>query len=565
MARPSNLAQLLIAALAVVGCGGTPDAEGLESGPPPNLVVVVVDTLRFDAVDLDPQGPTPALAALAADGIALEHSFTHAPMTLPAHASLFSSRLPHGTGLVVNGQAVPDEVELLAEWVGGQGYRTLAVASMATLWERRVGEGLDQGFDEFRHVERDYTDGLETAAAVGELLDEAGYEAREAAAAAAREPLMLFVHLADPHEPYRSFADERQSLELTLDGTPIASADPRRAPHLGGTLELEAGEHELVYTESDADFVLRSLYLYELDDSPGIEGPGAAVETPTADGEIPAGQLHSPDPGRRIPVVYHEGARLDSQRRVRVRFELEQPATVALETWVTDHPSQAEAARRYHAEVRLADEAVGRVLDELRARGLYDSSVILFTSDHGEAFGEHLHNGHSQNLFDELLHVPTIVKLPAGEAFAAGRVQLAERGLELVSHVDLAPTMLAALGLAPLPGAVGESLLGPGVTGAAGLGSQPGDPVHFAETHQPEAARDQYCLRDAELKLIFTPDDGRFRLFDLVADPGELEDVFATRGHEREAWQGRLREVAAGWEVGSSEGPETPDLEALGY
>jgi arylsulfatase A-like enzyme len=494
--------------------------------PLPSLVLIVVDTLRFDAVttearDLDP-ARAPALAALARDGFFFSQSFSAAPMTLPSHATLFTSRPPHATGIGVNGLRVPHELELLAEWLSGCGYHTQGTGSLATLWNPRADEGLDQGFDDFRSVERDSSSGPDSARL---------FQRQLAGLATGPElPAFLFVHFADPHEPYRDFASLDKSLAITLDGEELAWTDPKHAPHLQRTFELEAGDHELTYTAPDADFVLRSLYLHVRD------GASSA----------------------RIPFEYVAGKRLEPTRGLRVGFHLDEPASVALESWVTDHPSQAETPARYAAEVRLADNAIATIVTELKARGLYDSSLVIFTSDHGEAFGEHQLNGHSFNLYDELLHVPLIVKPPTGARFQWARDALAERVETLVRHVDLTPTALQILGLPPLPGSMGESL----------AGSEGKQQVLLAETHKPEADSDLYCLRDPSWKLIFDADAERFSLFDLTGDPGELHDVFADRGADFTNWQAELRAVAAAWQEGdrrSAPREGSAPLDALGY
>src|ERR1700693_5799339 len=69
---------------------------------------------------------------------------------------------------------------------------------------------------------------------------------------------------------------------------------------------------------------------------------------------------------------------------------------------------------RYDAEVRWMDEAVGRILAKLRALGLGDDLLIVFTADHGEAFGdEHGLIGHQDVMYDEVLHVPLRSQSPA--------------------------------------------------------------------------------------------------------------------------------------------------------
>ena len=97
----------------------------------------------------------------------------------------------------------------------------------------------------------------------------------------------------------------------------------------------------------------------------------------------------------------------------------------------------------YDAEIRSMDAAIGQFFAFLRQRDLYDRSLIILTSDHGEEFGERGKVGwHSHTLFDELLRVPLLVKLPASRR-GGGRVAAQVRG------IDLPPTVLSLLGLPP--------------------------------------------------------------------------------------------------------------------
>jgi arylsulfatase len=109
---------------------------------------------------------------------------------------------------------------------------------------------------------------------------------------------------------------------------------------------------------------------------------------------------------------------------------------------VVDEERRPEVYRqRYEAEIRAFDRELGRLLDELRARGLLATTTIAFTADHGESLGE---NGwwfsHGQTLQRELVQVPLLVR-PGGGATPPRRESAP------ASHLDLMPTALAALGL----------------------------------------------------------------------------------------------------------------------
>jgi arylsulfatase A-like enzyme/Tfp pilus assembly protein PilF len=95
----------------------------------------------------------------------------------------------------------------------------------------------------------------------------------------------------------------------------------------------------------------------------------------------------------------------------------------------------------YLGEIAYTDHAIGRVIDELKQFDLYDSSLIVITADHGESLGEHGEATHAYFVYQSTMRVPLIIRAPGA---AAGReVAVA------VSVTDIAPTVLAALGIEP--------------------------------------------------------------------------------------------------------------------
>ncbi|MEE8468515.1 MAG: sulfatase-like hydrolase/transferase, partial [Planctomycetota bacterium] len=235
----------------------------------------------------------------------------------------------------------------------------------------------------------------------------------------------------------------------------------------------------------------------------------------------------------------------------RFRVPAADAGTWTLRLWIHDTPGLPEIRRRYALEVEAVDRAVGELLDGLRERGLYESSLIVFTSDHGEGLGEHGSVGHGRLLYDELLHVPLVIKLPQGDP-RLGDLRAVAGGL--ARHVDLLPTLTQLLNLEHFPGAMGRSLL------------EGGPRTLLAEAHPPEAPRDLYALRDARFKLIHDPDQDLFELYDLVRDPRELTNVFGS-GERFPAWQERLRRAAREevLESAPADALTLRRLEALGY
>ena len=106
----------------------------------------------------------------------------------------------------------------------------------------------------------------------------------------------------------------------------------------------------------------------------------------------------------------------------------------------------------YNGCIAYVDATVGKLLDYLRNQGLYDNTLIAVAADHGESLGDHGELTHSIFLYDATIHVPLLLKLP-GKRFVGQRVKAA------ASLVDLAPTLLDALGQTPPPAMQGRSLL----------------------------------------------------------------------------------------------------------
>ena len=108
-------------------------------------------------------------------------------------------------------------------------------------------------------------------------------------------------------------------------------------------------------------------------------------------------------------------------------------------------------AEPYDGEIAYTDSVVGKLVNDLRKRGLFENSIVAVMADHGEAFGEHGEKHHGIFLYDETIHVPLLLKLPGQHT--ATRVE-ARVGL-----VDVAPSILRAAHL-QIPDAMqGQSLL----------------------------------------------------------------------------------------------------------
>ncbi len=432
--------------------------------PAPNLVLVVVDTLRADHLGAwgHVRDTSPHLDALAREGVRFERAYATAPWTKPSVASILTGLAPSAHGVERMAARLPDEGDTLAEMLGRAGYARGATVShtlITGLYNFAQGFELFVAKDARGHDHVSSPSVTESALAMVDRLR------------AQDRPFFLFVHYFDPHYAYK------------------------RHPEYGFTPER-------------------------------------------------AGRLSG-------------GESLAAMRR------LDPPLNAAETRFLRD---------AYDEEIRFTDAAIGALLDGLAQRGLDEDTVVAVTADHGEEFYEHAWLGHARTLYEEVLHVPLVLRLARGEA--AGTVVG-----EPVSLVDLAPTLIDALGFdasdLDLPG---RSLL-PLVRGEALAAPVPvfAEVDYMAERDSAlfPTRRSGYmrALIVGHEKLIHDRHTDTYELYDLAADPRERNDLAALRPERVAALRTLLEaeaQAAAAGRLGAT-APHEADpqeremLEALGY
>jgi arylsulfatase A-like enzyme/Flp pilus assembly protein TadD len=193
--RRATVLLVAIASLAAaVACGPRP--RGTAAGRP--FVLISVDTLRSDHLPTYGYSrlQAPAFDALARDSIVFERAFSHYPLTLPSHASVFTGLLPPAHGVRNNkGYALADAHETLAERLRAAGYRTAGFVSSMVL---RPDTGIAQGFDTYD------APGDQGRRVFSQRRGDATIARAEAWLSGLRpgERFFLFLHLFDPHTPY---------------------------------------------------------------------------------------------------------------------------------------------------------------------------------------------------------------------------------------------------------------------------------------------------------------------------------------------------------------------------
>ena len=216
----------------------------------------------------------------------------------------------------------------------------------------------------------------------------------------------------------------------------------------------------------------------------------------------------------------------------------------------------------YDAEIRFNDETLGALLRELKRRTLFDSTILIILSDHGEEFYEHGGWQHATTVYEEQIAVPLVIRLPRGQLGGA-------RISEPVSLVDIFPTLLDILGAEQPSRVTGRSL----VPYFLGNGAA------FEYHARPEVlsyvghAQIEGLVR-GDWKLVRASGPGgesnSWTLYNLVQDPREVVDLIDRRPIQMGYLQQRLEALRASWirvepETTVLNGELRKELRALGY
>ena len=442
---------LMLVLLPLLACGQ--ESPAIDSGPPPNVLVILVDALRADHLGVGGYGlPTsPTIDSLAAEGVVFTSAFAHSTWTKPSIATLFTSLYPgqHGIDHVgtQEGDTYRTDVlhagyDTLAERFQAAGYSTVGILNQVHLQSRF---GFAQGFDHYEAVR-----GMGAAKLNRKLLEQLK--------GVGTAPFFAYLHYLDVHWPYTNRLD---GLEEAFGPLDMVSEPPRRGNRVADWAET------------------------------------------------------------------------------------------------LDSPSDLAAlGARYDQEIAFVDAAIGTLLQALQEMELYDNTIVVVTSDHGEGFLEHGKLLHSYTPYDEVLQVPLVIRLPQSLLTPVAAVDAP------VGLIDVMPTLLALASLPPAPQAQGRSLV------PLMEGEQDAERMIFAESAEAMA------VRSSTHKLIRFH-DGHQEFYSLESDPdeqspdtGACNDLCAQLaellvGHQQA--MSELRLLSHDGETAILDEKELEELRSLGY
>lgn len=473
-------------AACAIGLAAAPGA-GAETKKKPHIILLMTDQHRADALGCagNTAITTPHLDSLAADGHLFTSAYTAAPSSTPARAGLLTGMTPWHHGMLGYGAMAEQYPVEMPRLLRDNGYHTFGIGKMHWHPQRSL-----RGFE-------------------ATVLDESG-----------RSEDPYFV------SDYRKWF-ATQALGLDPDSTGIGWND-----HKASAYALPEELHPTVWTGDRAVETIRG---YRSDDPLFLKVSFARPHSPY---DAPQ-RLIDMYEGREIPAPYVgkwcEAMPVDTMPDAR--------PSAARGNFGVDYA--VNSRRNYYASVTFIDEQIGRIIDELKARDMYDDALICFVSDHGDMLGDH-NMWRKTYPYEGSTAIPFIVKLPEWMDDTAGRGTSIAAPVELR---DLLPTFLEASGAA-IPEAVdGLSLLP--------LMQQTDAPwrkyIDSGHTTCYWANYDWTMLTDGRMKYVWFSQTGDEQLFDLDADPGEIRDLkadpaYASQlGEMRAAMADHLAERGAEW------------------
>ena len=404
--------------LGLVSCG-EPEASGggngtasSSSGPKKNIVLISIDSLRRDRVGAyghkpiyAPEVPvSPNLDALAADGVLFDDAWTTTSWTLPSHMALMTGLSDRRHGVETDLFRLDPLRETMAEVLQSAGWNTAGYFSGPYL-DAKYGFG--RGFDDYRSgmiSPEDFAKDIEAE--------------QERRVAQGREPFT--------DEDVRRFADRKSHIDITSP----------RINELGlEFLETQDGEDPfflfLHYFDAHYDHIPWRMDAM----AEGIDwgwGPGVGLAQ-----RFDPGYTKTPQEGGFDGSNWYFDPRVMGKKPTYERH--------------IDDRDLEHIKAFYDAEIHWVDYHIGQIIAQLKAKGMWENTILMVISDHGDEFFDHDSIGHRSTLYAEQCRIPMILRVP--DETPSGR------RIRNISRIyDSAPTLLDYAGAPSLKEAEGTSL-----------------------------------------------------------------------------------------------------------
>lgn len=459
----------------------------------PNILLIMTDQQRWDTLGCsgNPVIETPVLDALAAEGTLFASAYSGTPSCIPARASLLTGMDPWNTGIlyssgggIASGMGGGFEYTLPGE-LAKAGYHTQGVGKMHYEPQRALN-----GFHRT-------------------VLDESG-------------------RVGDPSfvSDYRKWFEDHKTGDYGYIDHGITwnswMARPYHAPEYLHPTNWTVNESIRFLRERDPEkpFFLKTSFA----------------------------RPHSPYDA--VPYYFDLYMRKSLPEPYLGDWSGEHDvATSGTEAWRGRRSAEEihRARAGYYGNINHIDHQIGRLFYEMRNMGLYDNTLIIFTSDHGDMLGDH-HLWRKTYGYEGSAHIPLIVRLPKRMESGSDRRKVDR----VVGLQDLMPTILEAAGLRIPETVDGQSVL-PLIRDETVQWR-----IYFHGEHGVcySELQEMHYLTDGKWKYIWLARQGTEQLFDLTADPGECYDLASSPEHREQLllWRGRAVALLQTRKAGLTEG-----------
>ena len=435
----------------------------------PNIIFIITDQQRGDAVGCagNDRIITPNIDKLASEGYFFSNAYSATPSSTPARSGLLTGMSPWHHGMLGYGNVALHYQSELPQLMSDCGYLALGIGKMH--W---CPQNATHGFH-------------------ATILDESGR---------VESPYFM----SDYRKWFNTVAPGKNP-DLTGVGWNDHGAD---------TYKLDEEVHPTVWT---ADVAIRTIQHYD----------GAKPLFL----KISFARPHSPyDPPQRI---------LDMYKDIEMEAPIKAEWSKHIGEGLTDPKEDPDAAfgqfsdeyvkntkKHYYGSITFIDEQVGRIVATLKEKGMYDNTLICFTSDHGDMMGDHYH-WRKTYAYEGSSTIPCVMKFPSSVKAVKAPGSVIDNPIELRDYL---PTFVE-LGGGEIPSCVDGMSLVKLITE-----EQPNWRRWIDLEHSTCYSEDNYwcALTDGKIKYIWFFSTGKEQLFDLVKDPKETEDLVGSRKYRKQ-------------------------------
>ncbi len=431
-----------------------------------NILFIMGDQHRFDCIGAygNKDVKTNNLDGLAKDGVLYNNHFTTYPVCTPARYSLLSGLYTHQHLGWSNHCTLPKGIKTYPRELKNNGFNTVAVGKMHS-----TPTYLDVGFDKMILAEQDGDGRFDDD--YHQYLIEKG--------------LIDINDIVDQRAEYRENAEKQY---WDTNGAMVSNL--KEEDHSTTWITNKALEEIENWGENNNLLLVSYIKPHHPFDPPE-----------------PFDKMYSKDEIELLPGYTKEVSEVDYEHG-KGYFDHRTLSEDKLRTVMT----------HYYGNITHMDYHIGRIIDNLKEKGLYDDTMIIYTSDHGEYMGFHHMLLKANYMYDPLAKVPLIIKYPKG--IHAGQINN-----KISNNTDIAPTILNCFGLS-IPNEmkgidIRNQEIGREMTVC--LGMRWDHEIYY-----------EYMVRSDKYKLIITRNLDTYRFFDLEKDPLEFIDVSGDIKYEKE-------------------------------